>query len=164
VRRSLQSVVLVVAFTALPGCGTTPVAPTPASSAEFDPTALFARLAGPYTLTIEANENCPVPPSVEVLSYDVLLHSEARYRYLGIRASGEDLVGDLWALATEEEGLMFRWNVDCEGADMAGSTAFYLCGQGYAFAKDGTIAGLLVGDYRPFCTNGAHRFVFQRRS
>ena len=73
-RRSLQSVVLVVAFTALPGCGTTPAAPTPASSEEFDPTALFTRLAGPYTLTIEADESCPVPPSVEVLNYDVLLH------------------------------------------------------------------------------------------
>ena len=45
-RRSLQSMVVVVAFTALLGCGTTPVAPTQASSEEFDPTALFARLAG----------------------------------------------------------------------------------------------------------------------
>jgi hypothetical protein len=150
---------------ALTGCGTTPVAPTQGSSAEFNPTALFARLAGSYTLTIVADENCPVPPSVEVLNYDVsLAHSDARYRYLGVRALAGDFVGGLWALTSEEQGLMFRWNVDCDAAGMVGSTAFYLCGQGYAFAKDGTIAGLLVGDYLPFCKNGAHRFVFQRRS
>ena len=36
-RHSLQSMVVVVAFMALLGCGTTPVAPTQASSREFDP-------------------------------------------------------------------------------------------------------------------------------
>ena len=160
--RSLQSVVLVVASTALLGCGTTPAAPTPASPEQFDPTALFARLAGPYTLTIEADESCPVPPSVEVLNYDVSLQL-TRFRYLGVRVPGKDFVGDLWALASEEQGFTLRWNVDCEGADMVGSTAFYLCGQGSAFATDGTIAGVLLGGYRPFCTSGSHRFVFQRR-
>ena len=162
-RRSLQSMVVVVAFTALLGCGTTPVAPAQASSEEFDPTALFARLAGHYTLTIEVDESCAVPPSVEVLNYDVWLH-QTRFRYLGVRVTGEDFGGDLWALAREEQGFNLRWNVDCEAPDMVGSTAFYLCGEGSAFATDGTIAGVLVGGYRPFCTSGSHRFVFQRRS
>ena len=60
-------------------------------------------------------------------------------------------------------GFTLRWNVDCEAPDMVGSNAFYLCGQGAAFAKGDTISGVLVGGYRPFCTSGSHSFVFQRR-
>ena len=103
------------------------------------------------------------PLSVEVLNYDVRLEP-SRFRYLGVRVSGKDFVGDLWALAKEEQGFTLRWNVDCEVPDMVGSNAFYLCGQGAAFAKGDTISGVLVGGYRPFCTSGSHRFVFQRRS
>jgi hypothetical protein len=33
---------------------------------------------------------------------------------LGVRVPNTDLVGDLWALAKEEDGFTFRWNVDSE--------------------------------------------------
>ena len=43
-----------------------------------------------------------------------------RFRYLNVRVPGKDFVGDLWALAREEQGLTLRWNVDCEAPDMVG--------------------------------------------
>ena len=42
-------------------------------------------------------------------------------------------------MAREDEGFTLRWNVDCEAADTAGSTSFYLCGEGGAFATEGTM-------------------------
>ena len=171
-RRCLESIVVVVMLTALHGCGTSPTAPRQTGPAEFDPTALFTRLAGPYTLTFEADASCPLPSSLNVLTYDVLLEPVLRYRYLSVRVPSEDFAGDLWALATEEEGLAFRWNVDCEAdPDTVGSTTFHLCGQAPAFVTDGTISGVLGGanvyldqDRRPYCTDGSHRFVFHRRN
>ena len=170
--RCLESIVLVVTFIALLGCGSTsPIAPGPTRPPEFDPAALFAKLAGPYTLTFEAHEDCPLPPSLKVLTYDVWLEA-TRNRYLGVRVPSKPFVGDLWVLAREEEGFTLRWNVDCEAPDTVGSTSFYLCGEGAAFPTDGTIAGEIRGtvyqgyfdiDHRPLCTNGSHRFVFQRR-
>ena len=169
-RRCLESISLAVTLIALLGCGTSPTAPGQTGSAEFDPAALFARLAGPYTLTFEADESCPLPPSLKVLTYDVVLEP-SRYRYLGVRVPSKDFVGDLWVLAREEEGFTLRWNVDCEVSDTVGSTSFYLCGEGGAFATEGTISGALGGrnvyldrDHRPLCTDGSHRFVFQRRN
>ena len=161
-RQRLASVVLHAALAASLGCGSSPTAPTPASAAEFDPAPLFASLAGPYTLTIEADESCAVPSSLQVLNYDVWLE-RTRFRYLGVRVPGKDFVGDLWARAREDQGLELRWNVDCEAADTVGSTAFYLCGQGSARATNGTISGVLVGAYRPFCAAGSHRFAFRPR-
>ena len=176
VRRCLESVALLVALIALLGCGTSPTAPGPAtapgqtSPPEFDPTALFAKLSGPYTLTFEADESCPLPPSLKVLTYDVLLQP-SRFRYLGVLASSKPFVGDLWVLAREEQGFTFRWNVDCEAADIIGSTSFYVCGQGAAFVTGGTISGVLQGanvyldsDHRPLCANTSHQFVFRPRS
>jgi hypothetical protein len=169
-RRCLESTGLVVTFIALLGCGTSPTAPGQTGPREFDPAALFAKLAGPYTLTFEADESCPLPPSLRVLTYDVFL-SPSPYRYLGVRAPSTAFVGDLWALAREEEGFAFRWNVDCESPDTVGTTSFYLCGEGLAFATGGTISGVLGTrnvyrdiDHRPFCAIGPHRFVFQRRN
>jgi hypothetical protein len=171
-RRCLESIVLVVTFIALLGCGTSPSPTTPrqTSPAAFDPTALFARLAGPYTLTFEADESCPLPPPLKVLTYDVLLEPSP-FRYLGVLVPGKAFVGDLWVLAREEQGFTLRWNVDCEAPDTVGSTAFYLCGEGAAFSTGATISGVLRGgnvyldiDHRPFCTNGSHRFVFQRKN
>jgi hypothetical protein len=169
-RRCLESVVLVVTFIALFGCGTSPIAPGPTRPPEFDPAAVFAKLAGPYTLTFEAHEDCPLPPSLKVLTYDVWL-APTRFRYLSVLVPSKAFVGDLWALAKEEDGFTLRWNVDCEVPDSVGSTSFYLCGQGVAFASDGTISGLLQGpsgyldtDHRPFCANGSHRFAFRRRT
>jgi hypothetical protein len=182
-RRCLESIVLVLTFIALPGCGTSPIAPGPTRPPEFDPAAVFAKLAGPYTLTFEADETCPLPPSLKVLTYDVWLEPVTRYRYLGVHVPSEMFVGDLWALAREEDGFTLRWNVDCEVPDTVGSTSFYLCGQGAAFVSDGTISGYLQGTngyliagvlqgatgyldltHRPFCANGPHRFVFRRRN
>jgi hypothetical protein len=138
-RRCLRSIGPVVTLIALLGCGRSPTAP---AQTVFDPAALFATLAGPYTLTFEADESCTLPPSLEVLTYDVVLEP-SRFRYLGVRAPSKALVGDLWVLASEEEGFIFRWNVDCEGRDTVGSTSFYLCGEGAAFATEGTISGVL---------------------
>jgi hypothetical protein len=172
-RRCLESFVLAVAFIVLIGCGSSPTAPRPTGPAEFDPAALFGRLAGPYTLTFEADESCPLPPSLKVLTYDVVLES-SRTRYLAVRVTGKPFVGDLWVLATEQEGFTLRWNMDCDVPDTVGSRSFYLCGDGAAFATDGTISGAIPGnayrgyfdsDHRPFCPNGAaHRFVFRRRN
>jgi hypothetical protein len=137
---------------------------------EFDPTAVFARLAGSYTLTFEADEGCPVPSSLRAVTYDVTLE-RTPFRYMAVRAAGKPLVGDLWALAKEEDGFSLRWNVDCDVPDSVGSTSFYLCGQGGAFAADGAISGVihernayLDVDHRAFCTTGSHRFVFRRRN
>jgi len=170
IRRWLESIVLAVTSIALLGCGTSPTAPEQTGPAEFDPAALFARLAGPYALTFEADESCSLPPSLKVITYDVVLEP-SRYRYLGVRVPNKDFVGDLWVLAREEEGFTLRWNVDCEAPDTVGSTSFYLCGEGGAFVTEGTISGVLGGrnvyldtDHRPFCTDGAHRFVFARRN
>ena len=160
-------IVLAATFIAGLGCGTSPTAPQPPRRAEFDPTALFAKLAGPYSLTFEADENCPLPVSLKTLTYDVRLEP-TQFRYLAVLVPGEEFVGDLWALAREEAGFTFRWNVDCEAPDTVGSTSFYLCGQAAAFVSDGTIAGAIGGNvfldqgHRPFCTNASHRFVFQR--
>jgi hypothetical protein len=153
--------VLVVGLVGLIGCGRSPTAPAPTST-EFDPTAVFSRLAGPYSVTFQANENCPVPSALKVVTYDVALEP-TRFRYLNVRVTAKDLVGDLWALSREEEGLTLRWNVDCEASDTVESRSFLLCGQGAATASDGAITGVLVGDFRPYCTNAAHRFVFERR-
>jgi hypothetical protein len=182
-RDMMKSIVVVVTFISLLGCGTSPTAPGQTRPPDFDPAALFARLAGPYTLTFEANESCPLPPSLKVLTYDVLLEPVTRYRYLGVRVPSESFVGDLWALANEEEGFTLRWNVDCEVPDTVGATSFYLCGQGSALVSDGMISGFVQGtngslifgvlqgangyldmNHRPFCANGPHRFVFQRRN
>jgi hypothetical protein len=171
-RRCLQSIVLVVTFIALLGCGTSPTAPGQTDPAEFNPAALFAKTAGPYTLTFEADQSCPLPPSLQVLTYDVLLEPVLRYRYLAVQVPSKDFVGDLWVGAREEEGFRLRWNVDCEVPDVVGSTSFYLCGEGAASATDGSISGVLGGsnvyldtDHRPFCPNGgSHRFTFQRRN
>lgn len=169
-RRCLGSIVLVVTLIALLGCGTSPTAPRQTGPPEFDPAALFARLAGPYTLTFNADESCPLPPALKVLTYDVMLEPSP-FRYLGVLVPSKAFVGDLWVLAREEEGFTLRWNVDCEVPDTVGSTSFYLCGDGAAFDTDGTISGVLQGrnvyldiDHRPFCTDGSHRFVFQRRN
>jgi hypothetical protein len=153
--------VLVVALAGLLGCGKSPTAPAPAST-EFDPTAVFSRLAGNYSVTFQANENCPVPSALKVVTYDVALEP-TRFRYLNVRVTAKDLVGDLWALAREDQGFTLRWNVDCEVSDSVGSNVFVLCGQGAATVSEGTIAGALVGDYRPYCRDGAYRFVFQRK-
>ena len=182
-RRCLEFIVLSVMLIALPGCGTSPTTPGPTHPPEFDPAAVFARLAGPYTLTFEAADSCPLPPSLKVLTYDVFLEPVTRYRYLGVHVPSENFVGDLWALAREEDGFTLRWNVDCEEPDTVGSTSFYLCGQGAASASDGTISGYLQGtsgnlisgvlqgangyldmNHRPYCANGPHRFVFRRRN
>jgi hypothetical protein len=170
-RRSLESIALLVTFIALLGCGTSPTAPGQTGPPEFDPAALLAKLAGPYTLTFEADESCALPPSPKVLSYNVFL-SRSPYRYLSVRVADKNVVGDLWLFGREEEGFTLRWNVDCEVPDTVGSTSFYLCGEGAAFATDdATISGVLRGgnvyldiDHRPLCTSGAHRFVFQRRN
>jgi hypothetical protein len=79
------------------------------------------------------------------------------------------MVGALWALDREEDGLTLRWNVDCDVADAAGSAAFTFCGEGQAHVADGTLAGDLAwGKFfdvnrQPFCTNASDRFVFRRR-
>jgi hypothetical protein len=170
--RMLSRLSVAVFLFAAMACGgsSTTTAPGQTGPAEFDPAALFAKLAGPYTLTFEADESCPLPPSLRVLTYDVLLEP-SRFRYLGVLVPGKAFVGDLWLFAREEEGFTLRWNVDCEAPDTVGSTSFYLCGEGAAFATDPTISGVLQGgnvyldiDHRPFCTNGSHRFVFQRRN
>jgi hypothetical protein len=175
-RRCPEAVVLLVAVIALVGCGTSPTAPGqptapgPTSPPQFDPTALFARVAGPYTLTFEADESCPLPPSLKVLTYDVLVQP-TRFRYLAVLAPGRPVVGDLWVLATEDQGFTFRWNVDCEGPDSIGSTSFYLCGQGAAFVNGATISGVFQGanvyldmNRRPLCANASHRFTFRPRT
>ena len=176
-KRCLESIVLIVTLIAPLGCGPSPAAPGASSAAaartapaEFDPTALFARLAGSYTLTFEADQSCAVPPSLKALTYDVVLQP-SRYRYLGVLVPGKPFGGDLWVLAKEEDGFTLRWNVDCEAPDTVGSTSFYLCGEGAAFSTDGTISGVLGGrngyldmDHRPLCANLSHRFVFRRRT
>lgn len=168
-KRCLASIALGVASVALLGCGTSATAPEP-SPVEFDPAALFATLSGPYSLTIEADESCPLPSSLKVLTYDVVLQP-SRYRYLSVLVPSKAFVGDLWVSAKEEEGFTLRWNVDCEVPDTVGSTSFYLCGEGAASDTDGTISGVLEGtnhyfdvDHRPLCPNTTHRFVFQRRN
>ena len=164
-----KCIVLIVTCIGALACGTSPTAPRQTGSPEFDPTVLFARLAGAYTLTFEVDESCPVPPSLRVLTYDVDL-SPTRFRYMGVLVSNKPLVGDLWVLASEDEGFTLRWNVDCEVPDTVGSTSFYLCGQGAAFATNGTISGVLPAsaysdmDHPPFCTNGSPQFLFQRRN
>jgi hypothetical protein len=172
-RRYPQSIVLAAAFTTLLGCGTSPTAPGPATGApQFDSAALLASLAGAYTLTIEADDaGCPLPPSMKVLTYDVWLEPGTPHRYLGVRVPGKPFVGNLWALAKEEDGFSMRWNVDCEAPDTIDSAPFYVCGEGPAFAAGGMISGVfgtgnvyLDEHRRSFCTIGAHRFVFQRRS
>lgn len=177
-RRCLESIVLVVTLTAVLGCGTSPTAPGPTLRPQpgppaFDPTALLAGLSGPYTLTFEADDaGCPLPPSLKVITYDVWLRPAPRFRYLGVDVPSKQFVGDLWALTREEDGFTLRWNVECEVPDIVGSISFYLCGEGRAFATDeATISGVLGTpnvyldiDRRPFCTIGAHRFVFQRRN
>ena len=169
-RRCLESIVLIVTFIALLGCGTSPTAPGHTRPAEFNPNALFAKLAGAYTLTFEADASCPLPPSLNVLTYDVFV-GVSPYRYLGVLVPGKDFVGGLWALATEAEGLAFRWNVDCEAPDTVGSMSFYLCGEAAASVTDGIISGVLRGgrayldaDHHPFCMDGSHRFVFHRQA
>jgi hypothetical protein len=165
----MKCIALIVIYMGLPACGTSPTAPRQTAPPEFDPTALFAHLAGPYTLTFEADESCPVPPSLRVLTYDVDL-SQTPFRYMGVLVSNKPFVGDLWALAREDEGFTLRWNVDCDIPDTVGTTSLYLCGQGAAFATNGTISGVLPAnaysdmDHRPFCTNGSHQFLFQRRN
>src|SRR4051812_34643835 len=139
-RRCLASIAPVVTFIVVLGCGASPNAPGPTRPAEFDPAPLFARVAGRYTRTFEADDRCPLPPSLKVLTYDVVLEP-SQHRFLGVRVAGKAFVGDLWVLATEEEGFTLRWNVDCDASDTAGSTPFYLCGEGAAFANDGSISG-----------------------
>jgi hypothetical protein len=92
--RCPESIVLVVTLIALLGCGTSPTAPGQTGSKVFDPAALFATLAGPYTLTFEADESCPLAPSLKVLTYDVVLEP-SRFRYLGVRVPSKAFVGDL---------------------------------------------------------------------
>jgi hypothetical protein len=166
-RCDLKCIVLVVTCIGLLACGPSATAPGHTGPLDFDPTALFAHLAGPYALTFEADETCPVPPSLRVLTYDVSVNP-TRFRYMGVLVPKKPFVGDLWVLAREDEGFTFRWNVDCEVPDTVGSKSFYLCGEGAAFSSNGTISGVLPAnayldmDHRPFCTNGSHRFVFQR--
>jgi hypothetical protein len=168
-RRCLEYCAVAVTLIAVAGCDSSPTAPEQVRPAEFNTAALFSRLAGAYTLTFEADESCPLPPSLQDLTYDVVL-MPTQFRYIGVHVPGKPFVGDLWVLEREDQGFTLRWNVDCEVPDTAGSTTFYLCGQGAAFAVDGIISGVLGGrdgyldaDHRPFCANGAHRFEFQRR-
>src|SRR5688572_23763838 len=77
----------------------------------------------PATVTFEADESCPLPPSLKVLTYDVLLEPSP-YHYLGVRVPSKPFVGDLWPFAAEQLGL--RWNVDCESPEAVGSISFYL--------------------------------------
>jgi hypothetical protein len=166
---NLKEIVLAVTCIGMAACGTSATAPGQTGPPQFDPTALFAQLAGRYALTFEADESCPMPPSLRVLTYDVSLNP-TRFRYMGVLIPNKPFVGDLWVLDREDEGFTLRWNVDCEVPDTVGSTSFYLCGQGAALSSDGTISGVLSAgayldmNHRPFCTNGAHRFVFQRRN
>ena len=168
--RCREFIVLGVTSIAMLGCGTSPAAPEQPSPAEFDPAALFATLAGPYALTFEADERCPLPSALEVVTYDVVLQPSP-HRYLSVLVPGKAFVGDLWVSAREEDGFTLRWNVDCETSDAVGSTSFYLCGEGAAFVTGGAISGVLEGanvyfdmDHRPLCPNATHRFVFQRKS
>jgi hypothetical protein len=136
----------------------------------FDPAALFARLAGSYTLTFEADESCSLEPSLKVVTYDVSLGTTP-FRYLAVLVPSHAFAGDLWALDRADQGFAFRWNVDCELPDTAGSTVFYLCGEGAAVTADnGTISGVFPGgniyfdaDHRPLCATSGHRFVFRRK-
>lgn len=113
-RHDPASLAVVETMIALVGCGASPTAPGRTAAPEFDPAVLFARLAGSYTLTFEADESCPLPPALKVLTYDAVLE-RTRYRYLGVRIpSNPNVIGDLWVLAREEQGFTLRWNVDCE--------------------------------------------------
>jgi hypothetical protein len=159
---------LAAAFVALPGCGTSPTAPAQTGQALYDPTALFERLAGPYSLTFTADDGCPLPAALKVLTYDVTLE-RTPFRYLAVRVPGKNFVGDLWISGTANDGLTLRWNMDCDAHDTAGSTSFILGGQGLAPVTDAEISGVLQGNFyrdfskQPYCPTGAHRFAFKRR-
>lgn len=152
----------------LVGCQTAPVAPTP-GEATFDPSALFERVAGSYTLTFVADEGCALPQPLKVITYDVTLE-RSPYRYLGVRVPGKEFVGDLWLFGTEEQGFTLRWNTDCEVPDVIGSTSFRLCGEGTAPVTPGVLSGVLQSSFyrdsavRPYCASGTHRFEFRRRN
>jgi hypothetical protein len=161
-RRGLEFVVLAVLLTALPACSTTPTGPDRTGPAEFDTTALFSRLAGSYTLTFDADDSCLLPPSLQEITYDVVLEP-TRCRYLGVRVSGKPFVGDLWVLATEEQGFTLRWNVDCDTADTVGATTFYLCGEGDA--QEAAISTWTIGrSARTQRTDSCSSEAAQRRS
>jgi hypothetical protein len=111
-----------------------------------------------------------VPASLKALSYDVWLEP-TRFRYLAVFATRKPVIGDLWVHDREEDGFTLRWNVDCDVPDTAGTTSFYLCGEGAAFAADGAISGVihkgnayLDRDHQPFCAVGSHRFVLRRKA
>src|SRR5215472_3464205 len=93
-RCDLKCIVLVVTCIGVPACGKSATASGPTGPLEFDPTALFAQLAGSYALTFEADESCPVPPSLRVLTYDVSLNP-SQYRYMSVLVRNKPFVGDL---------------------------------------------------------------------
>jgi hypothetical protein len=126
--------------------------------------------AGAYTLRIDVDEKCVLPPEAMVRTYDVWVSAyDPRYDFLSVRAiDNPSLVGDLWFV----HGVLFRWNLneesgpsDCGSPETIGSTAFCIYGEGpWSAAPDGTISGVLNGgvDFgQQQCLNQSHQFVLR---
>lgn len=168
----MRSVILAAMSCVLVGCGGDSVTQAPTSPGSVPPLQIIASppAAGAYTLRIDVDERCALPPAARVRTYDVNLTTDVRFAYVAVRSVDPSLAGDLWFGARGGiGGVIFRWNgtedgfTSCGSPETIGSTPFCVFGEGpWSAAADGTISGVLNGgvDFgEQHCRNLSDRFV-----
>jgi hypothetical protein len=175
--RTMRYLILAAMSCLLVGCGSGSLTPTPTSSVDLPPLQISVPppAAGAYTLQIDVDERCALPPAAKERTYDVTLTTQVGYAYVAVRSVNPSLVGDLWFGSRGGiGGVIFRWNgtdngyTSCGSPETIGSTAFCLYGEGpWSAATDGTISGVLNGgvDFgEQHCLNESHRFVLRSKT
>ena len=172
----MRYVILAAMSCVLVGCGAD--SPTPTSPGYIPPLQISASppASGAYTLRIDVDERCALPPAAKVRTYDVSVPAtDGRNAYVTLRTLDPSLFGDLWFGSRGGiGGVIFRWNGtedgfgSCGSPETIGSTTFCLYGEGpWSAATDGTISGVLNGgvDFgEQHCLKQSHRFVLRAKT
>jgi len=179
--RSLRvSCALGLSLAVLPGCNSSPSAPSPVPSR---PVSSFAQIAGDYALTVEIDidKTCTTfPQALRVRRYDAAVIDKYPH-YAPLRVVGGGFtkpfeIGEFFPDSSlTASRFRFEWNMfDVGGCDypepLSESTDLYLCAGGVVTLSESTMTAdlpgraFITGDAREIRCFGSHRFAFVRQT
>jgi len=133
---------------ALPGCNTSPAAPSPLPP---PPPSAFAKIVGDYALTIEVDETCSgFPQASRVRAYEATVVDKG-WHFAILRISGRGFIesfeiGEVWTHGDSQFRL--EWN-NFSGDDfpepLTEPGALLLNGRGTVTLSDSTLSGAIRG-------------------